>query len=189
MPRRIGTTDSEGIAPKPPSESVDTDEWIAIPRPRQPGAAAARGGNGHAPDVDREPAQAPKALKKRKLPKRASPRERWLINRLRRARQRIDDQQEEIDRLRAEIKKLQGAERKVAPKRKPAARAKGKIDLQKASFEDLRGLGLSVTQSARLIAYRDTGPGFDSVEELENIPGFAEVTIGKLRARARVGTR
>jgi DNA uptake protein ComE-like DNA-binding protein len=197
VPRGIGKPAAEDIAPKPPSKSGDTDEWLAIPRPSVLGTGgnghANGNGNGHSDEASAEAAQEPRPLKKRKLPKRATARERWLINRLRRSKQRVEEQQEEIDKLKAEITELRGSEpkprkRKAPPNAKAKAKAR-KVDLQKASFEDLRGLGLSVTQSARLIAYRDTGPGFASVDELDAIPGFADATIGKLRDRARVGSR
>jgi DNA uptake protein ComE-like DNA-binding protein len=214
VPRGLDKPASEDIAPKPPSKSGDTDEWLAIPRHR----ASPSISNGHLNgnlngqtsdvdlDLDAEPP--PRPLKKRKLPKRATARERWLINRLRRSKQRVEEQEEEIDRLKDGINKLRTTEREPTPKpaaritskgtqtrakastgsRKTAARSK-KIDLQEASFEDLRGLGLSVTQSARLIAYREAGRGFESVDDLNTIPGFTKATLGKLRERLRVGTR
>jgi DNA uptake protein ComE-like DNA-binding protein len=49
------------------------------------------------------------------------------------------------------------------------------------SFEQLRELGLSVTQSARLIAYRDTRGGFDSLDELDEVPGLPKELRRTLR--------
>jgi hypothetical protein len=43
--------------------------------------------------------------------------------------------------------------------RRPERSTNGRLDLNAATFEDLRSLGLSVTQSARVIAYRDTRGG------------------------------
>jgi DNA uptake protein ComE-like DNA-binding protein len=48
----------------------------------------------------------------------------------------------------------------------------GGPDVNEVSFEQLRELGLSVTQSARVIAYRETRGGFDSLDELDEIPGL-----------------
>jgi hypothetical protein len=192
VPSHIDTTSAEDITPKPPSRSGDTDEWLAIPRPRALGAAGSgvMNGNGHAPEGEPEDEEKAKSPKRRGLPKRGTPRERWLLTRLRRARLRVEEQEEEIDRLKGEVKELRAGGTKTTPDPKPSGRQRsraGKIDLHEASFEDLRGIGLSVTQTARLIAYRDVRPDFDSVDELEGIPGFADMTLRKLRERARVG--
>src|SRR3954451_17754541 len=105
VPSGIGRTGAEDITPKPPSKSGDTDEWLAIPRPRTPGTGGNGGvpGNGHAPAVEDEAAAEPepRPLKRQRMPKRASARERWLINRLRRTQQRGEDQQGGIARVRA----------------------------------------------------------------------------------------
>lgn len=58
---------------------------------------------------------------------------------------------------------------------------KGGPDVNEVSFEQLRELGLSVTQSARVIAYRETRGGFDSLEELDEIPGLPKDTRGILK--------
>jgi DNA uptake protein ComE-like DNA-binding protein len=64
---------------------------------------------------------------------------------------------------------------------------KGGADtLNGVTFEELRDLGLSVTQSARVIAYRDTRGGFDSMEELDEIPGLPKETRVALRSRLRL---
>jgi DNA uptake protein ComE-like DNA-binding protein len=80
--------------------------------------------------------------------------------------------------------------REQSPITKPVragARHGGKLDLNGATFEQLRDIGLSVTQSARVIAYRDAAGGFQSVDELQEIPGLSvelkqvlgeQVTIG-----------
>jgi DNA uptake protein ComE-like DNA-binding protein len=70
-----------------------------------------------------------------------------------------------------------------APKRsrRRAARNNDGHDLNAMSFEQLRELGLSVTQSARLIAYRDTRGGFDSLDELDEVPGLPKELRRALR--------
>lgn len=50
--------------------------------------------------------------------------------------------------------------------------AGGSVALNAASFEDLRGLGLSVTQAARVIAFRDTRGGFTEIDQLREIRGL-----------------
>jgi DNA uptake protein ComE-like DNA-binding protein len=70
-----------------------------------------------------------------------------------------------------------------APKRSRGSRKDGTLDLNIISFEQLRELGLSVTQSARVIAYRDTRGGFDSLDELDEIPGLPKDTRVALTSR------
>ncbi|HEY6771302.1 MAG TPA: helix-hairpin-helix domain-containing protein [Solirubrobacterales bacterium] len=57
----------------------------------------------------------------------------------------------------------------------------GAPDVNEVSFEQLRELGLSVTQSARVVAYRETRGGFDSLEELDEIPGLPKDARGTLK--------
>jgi DNA uptake protein ComE-like DNA-binding protein len=62
----------------------------------------------------------------------------------------------------------------------------GGLDINEASFEQLRELGLSVTQTARVIAYRDTRRGFDSLDELDEVPGLPKEVRAELRAQLRL---
>jgi hypothetical protein len=62
----------------------------------------------------------------------------------------------------------------------------GRVDLNTATFEELRALNLSVTQSARLIAQRETRGGFRSVDELDSLYGFPRATLAMLKQRAQV---
>ena len=73
--------------------------------------------------------------------------------------------------------------RKTSGRRKTGAAKKGAIDVNEATFEELRGLGLSVTQSARMIAYRDVRKGFESLDEINEIPGLPKETRAELRNR------
>ncbi len=61
-----------------------------------------------------------------------------------------------------------------------------KLDLNAATFEELRDLGLSVTLSARLIAYRDVRDGYESLDELNGIPGLSKETLGEIREQLKV---
>jgi hypothetical protein len=79
------------------------------------------------------------------------------------------------------------AGRPTKPKLSRKARKRGAaLDLNSASFEELRGVGLSVTQSARVIAYRDTRGGFGSLDDLAAVPGFSRETISSLRLQVEV---
>jgi DNA uptake protein ComE-like DNA-binding protein len=57
------------------------------------------------------------------------------------------------------------------------------IDLNSANYEQLRSLKLSVTQTGRILSYRERTGGFKSLEELENIPGFPKQFLDELRGR------
>jgi hypothetical protein len=57
------------------------------------------------------------------------------------------------------------------------------LDVNTVTFEELRGLGLTVTQSARLIAYRDTREGYESLDELREIPGLSAQTVRELQSQ------
>ncbi|MCB0827229.1 MAG: helix-hairpin-helix domain-containing protein [Solirubrobacterales bacterium] len=60
------------------------------------------------------------------------------------------------------------------------------IDLNSATFEDLRDADLSVTQATRILAYRERFGGYRSVDDLEKVPGFPEDLIESLRGRITV---
>jgi DNA uptake protein ComE-like DNA-binding protein len=48
----------------------------------------------------------------------------------------------------------------------------GRLDLNAASFEELRAVGLSVTQAARVIGQREQHGGFESVADVDAIVGI-----------------
>jgi DNA uptake protein ComE-like DNA-binding protein len=75
---------------------------------------------------------------------------------------------------------------RTSSKSRTRRRKAEKLDLNEATFEDLRELGLSVTQSARLIAYRDVREGYKSLDELDEIPGLSEETRTELRAQLKL---
>ena len=56
------------------------------------------------------------------------------------------------------------------------------VSLASATFEDLRGLGMSITQAKRVLRYRDQ-LGISDPEELHHIPGFPEGYLSSLKAR------
>jgi hypothetical protein len=57
------------------------------------------------------------------------------------------------------------------------------IDINAASFEQLRRLGMSVTQSTRVIAYRNRAGGFGELDDLDSVPGFTTELLAELKAR------
>ena len=69
----------------------------------------------------------------------------------------------------------------VEPQPKPAPTAP--LDINKASFQQLRDAGLSVTQATRVIAYRERQDGFGSIDDLESVPGFSKRFVADVRDR------
>jgi DNA uptake protein ComE-like DNA-binding protein len=61
-----------------------------------------------------------------------------------------------------------------------------KLEVNTASYEDLRALGLSVTQTGRVLAYRERVGGFDSLEDLDAIPGFPRSFLDELKSHLRI---
>jgi DNA uptake protein ComE-like DNA-binding protein len=59
------------------------------------------------------------------------------------------------------------------------------VSLNAATFEQLRELGMSVTQAGRVLAYRER-QGFRAVDELNTIPGFPDGFLEGIRGRLTV---
>jgi len=78
--------------------------------------------------------------------------------------------------------------RPVAPRRaeRPEPVADRPLDLNQATFEQLRSLDLSRTQSHRVLAYRKRLRGFESIEQLDDVPGFPKGTRDQLKRRLSV---
>jgi DNA uptake protein ComE-like DNA-binding protein len=70
--------------------------------------------------------------------------------------------------------------------RKRAPRTKSAIDLNTATFEQLRSIGLSVTESARVIAHRDMRAGYASLDEIDEVPGLSGEAVTTLKDRSRI---
>jgi DNA uptake protein ComE-like DNA-binding protein len=68
----------------------------------------------------------------------------------------------------------------------PEAPGDASINLNAASYEQLRSLRLSVTQVGRVLAYRQREGGFNSLDELERIPGFPRAQLDELRRKLTV---
>jgi DNA uptake protein ComE-like DNA-binding protein len=67
----------------------------------------------------------------------------------------------------------------------PAASAPsgGGVSLNSASYDQLRELGLSVTQTGRVLSHRERTGGFKSLDELDQIPGFPRTFLDDLKTR------
>ena len=61
-----------------------------------------------------------------------------------------------------------------------------RIDLNRASFEDLRALGISVSQAGRVVSRREAYGGFASVDELDGIFGFSAEQLEEFKRLVRV---
>jgi DNA uptake protein ComE-like DNA-binding protein len=58
--------------------------------------------------------------------------------------------------------------------------ADGRLDLNAATFEALRALGLSVNQAARFIGQRDERGGFRSMDDLDGLYGLPSDVLRSL---------
>jgi DNA uptake protein ComE-like DNA-binding protein len=58
-----------------------------------------------------------------------------------------------------------------------------KANLNSSDYDELRAVGMSVTQANRVIAYRARLGGYSSADDLERVPGFPTELIEELRAR------
>jgi competence protein ComEA len=100
-------------------------------------------------------------VREEELREQASRREAKLENRIR-------DLQEELADAKLGTNEAASSKRS----RRRSGGRNGDLDVNEVTFEQLREVGLSITQSARVIAYRDTRGGFDSLDELDEIPGL-----------------
>jgi DNA uptake protein ComE-like DNA-binding protein len=57
-----------------------------------------------------------------------------------------------------------------------------RVSLAEAGFEDLRRVGMSVTQAKRVLRYRDER-GLSTLAELEDVPGFPRSFFDELGSR------
>ncbi|MEK6271791.1 MAG: helix-hairpin-helix domain-containing protein [Actinomycetota bacterium] len=79
------------------------------------------------------------------------------------------------------------APRPVAPGRDGRRGARdGRLDLNQASFAELRSLNLSITQSHRLLAYRKRVGGYESIQQLDDVPGFPKDVRERLKRQVIV---
>ena len=75
----------------------------------------------------------------------------------------------------------------TAPTGPASARpAPGAVSLTSGTFEEYRGLGMSVTQAKRVIAYRERDGGYRAVDDLDRVPGFSQQLLAELKGRLKV---
>jgi DNA uptake protein ComE-like DNA-binding protein len=65
----------------------------------------------------------------------------------------------------------------------PADEANGRLSLSAAELDELRELGMSVTQAKRVLRYRAQRGGFADLDELDRVPGFPREFLAEIRER------
>jgi DNA uptake protein ComE-like DNA-binding protein len=61
--------------------------------------------------------------------------------------------------------------------------ANDRVNLNQATFEDLRDIGFSVTQATRVITYRERQKGFDSLDDLGEVPGMPDDFLAEIKPK------
>jgi DNA uptake protein ComE-like DNA-binding protein len=107
-----------------------------------------------------------------------------------RAKRRAEKERRRAERARARAERKRAAQerraRRAERKEVPPEEAKPDapmVDVNEATFEELRQLGLSVTQATRVVAYRQRRDGFDSVDDLDTIPGLPKSFLDEVKQR------
>ncbi len=59
----------------------------------------------------------------------------------------------------------------------------GLVSLSEADFDELHGLGMSITQAKRVIRYREERGGFQTLDELDRVPGFPRNFLDSVKGR------
>jgi DNA uptake protein ComE-like DNA-binding protein len=103
------------------------------------------------------------------------------------ARERERGLMSRIEELESALKEAQQRAIAKPARRLGSLKKGGKLDLNETTFEQLRDLGLSVTLSARTISYRDARGGFESMDELDEIPGLSAEFKRVLKDQLKVG--
>jgi len=68
-----------------------------------------------------------------------------------------------------------------------AAKADGKVDLNRSDLEELMTLpGVGKTRAEAIIAYREEHGGFTSIEEIKNISGIGDAVFEKMKDKIKV---
>ena len=68
----------------------------------------------------------------------------------------------------------------------PAPSSEEKLNVNQATYDDLRRLRLSVTQTGRVLDYRETLGGFKSLDQLDEIAGFPRDLITELKRKLTI---
>jgi DNA uptake protein ComE-like DNA-binding protein len=104
-------------------------------------------------------------------------------------RNRAEQAEREVASLRERAEAMKRAAAQAAALANPEEGredADGRLDLNSASFEQLRAIGLSVTQAARLIGQREQHGGFASVDDVDGIVGIPKDVKRTLREQGSV---
>jgi hypothetical protein len=150
LPGKRRTQRKRAAAPAKPrrAKSQTVSEWLPSSATKRRRRAAGSNGGGNGRGNGRTGVA--------ELERRAAKLERELRDERRRARS-------EIAKLRSRLRKQEAA---VSPR--------GLLDANAASFEQLRELGLTPAQSAKLIARRESAGRFKAKAELRKIPGLSK---------------
>jgi competence ComEA-like helix-hairpin-helix protein len=62
----------------------------------------------------------------------------------------------------------------------------GGLDLNTATFEELRETGLSVTEVTRILTYRNRSGGFKKLSDLDSIPGVEKSSLTAAKKKLRL---
>jgi DNA uptake protein ComE-like DNA-binding protein len=95
--------------------------------------------------------------------------------------ERIAEMQRQLERF--EQAARQATERLAASTTGGRSDETGRLELNTVTVEGLRGLGLSITQAARIVTRRDATGGFGSLDELDEVPGIPSEQRAALRER------
>jgi DNA uptake protein ComE-like DNA-binding protein len=61
-----------------------------------------------------------------------------------------------------------------------------RTEINRATFEQLRDLGFSVTQATRVLTYRERRDGFDTLDDLDEVPGLPREFLREVKPRLTV---
>ena len=73
-----------------------------------------------------------------------------------------------------------------APAALPTGEVRDAVDLNAATVEDLRVIGLSLTQARRVVSRRDREGAYLRVEQLAELPGMPSALLERIEPRLRV---
>jgi DNA uptake protein ComE-like DNA-binding protein len=65
----------------------------------------------------------------------------------------------------------------------PAAPGDPLARLNAATYDELRSLGMSVTQTGRLLAHRERVGSFSSIDDVGEIPGFSGDLVDEIKQK------
>jgi competence ComEA-like helix-hairpin-helix protein len=91
-----------------------------------------------------------------------------------------EEEEAEEEEAEEEEEEEEEPEDPVAP---APAEAGSRLNLNRATFEQLRDIGFSVTQATRVITYRERQDGFESVDDLADVPGMPGEFLGDVKGK------